>query len=118
MQPMYYIGLDVHKRTIRYCVKDGSGAMHAEGTLPATRWDLDRFATRSGATSDFAALMRKCGDEVRELLHDACPVASLGDALFGYVNVFTSYVNGGEAAFHLFRIQAGALPCDGDNPVC
>jgi hypothetical protein len=30
MQPMYYIGLDVHKRTISYCVKDGSGAMHAE----------------------------------------------------------------------------------------
>ena len=25
MQPMYYIGLDVHKRTISYCVKDSSG---------------------------------------------------------------------------------------------
>jgi hypothetical protein len=37
--------------------------------------------------------MRKCGDEVRELLHDGCPVACLGDALFGYVNGFTSYVN-------------------------
>jgi hypothetical protein len=43
MQPMYYIGLDVHKRTISYCVKDGSGAIHAEGTLPATRLDLDRW---------------------------------------------------------------------------
>jgi len=43
MQRMYYIGLDVHKRTISYCVKDGSGAMHAEGTLPATRWELDRW---------------------------------------------------------------------------
>ena len=43
MQPMYYIGLDVHKRTISYCVKDGSGAMHSEGTLPATRLDLDRW---------------------------------------------------------------------------
>ena len=41
MQPMYYIGLDVHKRTISYCVKDGSGAIHSEGTLPATRLDLD-----------------------------------------------------------------------------
>src|SRR5580700_5546661 len=38
---MYYIGLDVHKRTISYCVKDGSGAMRSEGTLPATRLDLD-----------------------------------------------------------------------------
>ena len=43
MQPMYYIGLDVHKRTICYCVKDGSGVMHAEGTIPATRYDLDRW---------------------------------------------------------------------------
>ncbi len=32
--------------------------------------------------------MRKCGDEVRELLHDGCPVACLGDAPFGYVNAF------------------------------
>ena len=43
MQTMYYIGLDVHKRTISYCVKDGSGAIHAEGTIPATRFDLDRW---------------------------------------------------------------------------
>ncbi|MBS1840747.1 MAG: DUF1801 domain-containing protein [Acidobacteria bacterium] len=39
--------------------------------------------------------MRKCGDEVRELLHDGCPTACLGDAAFGYVNVFTSHVNVG-----------------------
>ena len=40
MQPMYYIGLDVHKRKISYCVKDGSGAMHADGAIPATDLDL------------------------------------------------------------------------------
>jgi len=34
MQNMYYIGLDVHKRIISYCVKDGSGTIHAEGRLP------------------------------------------------------------------------------------
>ena len=39
--------------------------------------------------------MRKCGDEVRELLHDGCPVACLGDAPFGYVNVFSSHANVG-----------------------
>jgi len=38
---MYYIGLDVHKRKISYCVKDGSGKVFAEGSLPATRLDLD-----------------------------------------------------------------------------
>ena len=41
MEPMYYIGLDVHKRKISYCVKDGSGKVFAEGSLPATRLDLD-----------------------------------------------------------------------------
>lgn len=40
-------------------------------------------------------LMRRCGNEVRELMHDGCPVACLGDAPFGYVNVFASHVNVG-----------------------
>jgi len=39
--------------------------------------------------------MRRCGDEVREILHDGCPVACLGDAPFAYVNVFTAHVNVG-----------------------
>jgi transposase len=43
MASMYYIGLDVHKKTISYCVKDGSGQIHAQGTIPATRLDLDRW---------------------------------------------------------------------------
>jgi hypothetical protein len=43
MESMYYIGLDVHKKTISYCVKDGSSRIHSEGTIPATRTDLDRW---------------------------------------------------------------------------
>ena len=35
MQSMHYIGLDVHKRTISYCVKDASGRIQSEGTIPA-----------------------------------------------------------------------------------
>ncbi len=38
---MYYIGLDVHKKTISYCVKDVSGRVHQEGKLGATRCELD-----------------------------------------------------------------------------
>ena len=30
MQPMYYIGLDVHKQKISYCVKDVGGKISAE----------------------------------------------------------------------------------------
>ncbi len=40
-------------------------------------------------------VMRNCGDEVREILHDGCPTACLGDVPFAYVNVFTSNVNVG-----------------------
>lgn len=54
---------------------------------------------RSGALGTIARqwfeVMRACGDEVREVLHDGCPVACLGDVPFGYVNVFTSHVNVG-----------------------
>jgi hypothetical protein len=39
--------------------------------------------------------MRKCGADVRELLHDGHPTACVGDAAFGYVNVFTAHVNVG-----------------------
>ena len=38
---MYYIGLDVHKKTITYCVKDASGQVKSEGTVNATRTELD-----------------------------------------------------------------------------
>ena len=40
-------------------------------------------------------IMRRCGDEFRELMHDGCPVACVGDAPFGYVNAFKAYVNVG-----------------------
>ena len=39
--------------------------------------------------------MRGCGADVRELLHDGCPVSCVEDAPFGYVNVFKSHVNVG-----------------------
>jgi hypothetical protein len=38
---MYYIGLDVHKKTISYCVKPVSGQVHREGQIGATPIDLD-----------------------------------------------------------------------------
>ena len=41
------------------------------------------------------ARMRACGDDVRELMHDGCPTACLGDAAFGYVNAYTDHVNVG-----------------------
>lgn len=40
-------------------------------------------------------VMRGCGGDVRELLHDGHPTACVGDAAFGYVNAFTAHVNVG-----------------------
>jgi transposase len=43
MQSMYYIGLDVHKKTISYCIKNVSGQVHREGTIGSTRNELDSW---------------------------------------------------------------------------
>src|SRR5579864_6298815 len=40
-------------------------------------------------------VMRACGDDVRELLHDGHPTACVTDAAFGYVNTFKAHVNVG-----------------------
>jgi len=42
-ETMYYIGLDVHKRTISYCVKDAAGHVHQEGKIRSTRCELDAW---------------------------------------------------------------------------
>ena len=44
---------------------------------------------------EWFARMRKFGNDVRELLHDGCPVACVEAAPFGYVNIFKVHVNVG-----------------------
>ena len=39
--------------------------------------------------------MRASGDDVRELFHDGCPTACVGDAPFAYVNAFKAHANVG-----------------------
>ena len=63
---------------------------------PAIDAWFDAHAGELGAIARrWFEVMRGCGDEVREVLHDGCPVACLGDVPFGYVNVFTAHVNVG-----------------------
>jgi len=63
---------------------------------PAIDSWMNEHAGELGAIAhQWFEVMRTCGDEVRELLHDGCPTACLGDAPFGYVNVFASHVNVG-----------------------
>ena len=64
------------------------------------------FSQHPGPLGELAhrwfSTIRQAGDEVRELLHDGCPVACLGNAPFAYVNAFTSHVNVG--FFHGARL--------------
>jgi hypothetical protein len=39
--------------------------------------------------------MRRCGDDVRELMHDGHPTACVMDAAFAYVAAFKEHVNVG-----------------------
>lgn len=39
--------------------------------------------------------LRDCGPDVREVLHDGCPVVCVGDAPFAYVNAFSAHANVG-----------------------
>jgi len=69
-------------------------------------WFDERSGELGAMAREWFEVMRRCGDEVRELVHDGCPVACLGDVPFGYVNVFTSHMNVG---FY----QGAALPDPG-----
>ena len=53
--------------------------------------------------------MRGCGGEVRELLHDGCPVACVGDLAFGYVNAFRAHANVGFFRGAMLTDPAGLL---------
>ncbi len=70
-----------------------NGAVERDPAIDA--WMKEHSGELGAIALQWFEVMRKSGDEVRELLHDGCPVACLGDVPFGYVNVFTSHVNVG-----------------------
>jgi hypothetical protein len=57
--------------------------------------------------------MRQCGDDVRELMHDGCPVACVEEAPFAYVNSFRSHVNVGFFHGAVLEDPAGLLEGSG-----
>jgi hypothetical protein len=72
----------------------------------------DPIELRSIAQQWFAR-MRQCGDDIRELMHDGCPVACVEDAPFGYVNSFRSHVNVGFFYGAMLEDPAGLLEGSG-----
>jgi hypothetical protein len=70
-----------------------NGSLQRDPAIDA--WFKRRPGPLGAIAQHWFQLMRDCGDEVRELIHDGAPTACLGDAPFAYVNVFTSHVNVG-----------------------
>ena len=66
-----------------------------ERDLAIDEWMKEHSGELGSIAHYWFEMIRNCGDEVRELMHDGCPVACLGDAPFAYVNVFSSHVNVG-----------------------
>ncbi|WP_299694907.1 DUF1801 domain-containing protein [Hydrocarboniphaga sp.] len=63
---------------------------------PAIEAWMHEHAGELGAIAQrWFEVMRACGGEVRELLHDGHPTACVADAAFGYVNAFRFHVNVG-----------------------
>ena len=58
-------------------------------------WMRDHSNELGAIARRWFEVMRDCGDDVREILHDGHPTACVGDAAFAYVNAFKAHVNVG-----------------------
>jgi hypothetical protein len=87
-----------------------SGAVKRDPAVDV--WLTEGPELRSIARKWFVQI-RQCGDDVRELMHDGCPVACVEDAPFAYVNSFKSHVNVGFFHGAMFEDPAGLLEGSG-----
>ena len=69
------------------------GAIGREPAVDA--WMNEQRSELGAIARRWFEVMRGCGDDVRELLHDGHPTACVEDAAFAYVNAFTAHVNVG-----------------------
>ena len=58
-------------------------------------WMREHAGELGAIAQGWFEVMRGCGDDVRELLHDGHPTACVADAAFAYVNAFRAHVNVG-----------------------
>jgi hypothetical protein len=59
------------------------------------RWMTEHPGELGAIAKRWFEVIRSCGDDVRELLHDGHPTACVNDAAFAYVNAFTAHINVG-----------------------
>jgi hypothetical protein len=63
---------------------------------PAINGWMNEHSSELGSIAQhWFAVIRDCGDDVRELLHDGHPTACVANAVFAYVNAFKAHVNVG-----------------------
>ena len=58
-------------------------------------WFENRSDELGAIAKTWFEVMRNCGGDTREILHDGHPTACVADAAFAYVNAFTAHVNVG-----------------------
>ena len=90
-----------------------SGTVKLDSAIDA--WFRERPDELGSIAQKWFARMRQCGPDVRELLHDGCPVACVADVPFAYVNVFRSHVNVGFFNRAALADRAGLLEGTGKN---
>jgi hypothetical protein len=59
------------------------------------QWLVAHAEPMANVARQWFDVIRNCGDDVTELLHDGFATACLGDAPFAYVGVYTAHVNVG-----------------------
>jgi hypothetical protein len=72
-------------------------------------WMREHSDSLGTLASRWFEVMRSCGEDVRELMHDGCPTACVDDAAFAYVGAFTAHVNVGFFLGAALRDPAGLL---------
>ena len=87
------IPLDVAALTGREDLFRLGGA--ARRDLAVEAWFAGEPAELRSLAREWFEQIRSCGEDVRELIHDGCPVACVADAAFAYVNAFRAHVNVG-----------------------
>jgi transposase len=66
MNAIHYIGFDVHKKTISFCVKTADGQIVEEGRLQAERTELRRWAAgRKRASIEWRDVPRLMPERLR-----------------------------------------------------
>jgi hypothetical protein len=60
-----------------------------------TAWMVEHPGELGAIARHWFEVIRECGNDVREVLHDGCPTACVADAAFAYVNAFKAHVNVG-----------------------